>query len=242
MPRLETQREWPFCQEDVEVAAPVNPSFFPVLLTKAELFKWAYRVKQWKVDFVIAYTAPFSGGTQTVTVNYSGTIYVDSPAATEKEHACSVTWDETVDFTTVTGSWSDTAGGSGTNIQIKVELQILKQQDGLDYSLPDRYYYLRDPDAKFLPSLKLILTDTSSDSGWSGGIPLNNAFADFPGVTFNATFDGFTLPVYAAFDITTLSGTLEITPNEFWEYDPSDGGGPIYDSTDGSELRNPYSC
>jgi len=30
---------------------------------------------------------------------------------------------------------------------------------------------------------------------------------------------------------------LLIEPIEFWEYDPSDGGGPIYDKDTGKQLR-----
>ena len=33
----------------------------------------------------------------------------------------------------------------------------------------------------------------------------------------------------------SLNGTLEAT--EYWPYDPGDGGGPIYDSATGQQLR-----
>ncbi len=37
------------------------------------------------------------------------------------------------------------------------------------------------------------------------------------------------------FEIVSLNGTLKAT--EYWPYDPEDGGGPIYDSTTGAQLR-----
>lgn len=33
-------------------------------------------------------------------------------------------------------------------------------------------------------------------------------------------------------------GAMSITPHEWWPYDPNDGGGPIYDSTTGAQLRS----
>jgi hypothetical protein len=35
----------------------------------------------------------------------------------------------------------------------------------------------------------------------------------------------------------SITGTFEITPSEYWPYDPNDGLGPIYDSTTGEQLR-----
>jgi hypothetical protein len=35
----------------------------------------------------------------------------------------------------------------------------------------------------------------------------------------------------------SITGTFEITPFEYWPYDPNDGLGPIYDSTTGEQLR-----
>jgi hypothetical protein len=30
---------------------------------------------------------------------------------------------------------------------------------------------------------------------------------------------------------------LKLVPSEYWPYDPGDGGGPIYDSVTGAQLR-----
>ena len=35
----------------------------------------------------------------------------------------------------------------------------------------------------------------------------------------------------------SISGSITITATEYWPYDPNDGGGPIYDSTTGAQLR-----
>lgn len=36
---------------------------------------------------------------------------------------------------------------------------------------------------------------------------------------------------------TDSAGFFTISPSEYWTYDPGDGGGPIYDSTTGAQLR-----
>lgn len=36
---------------------------------------------------------------------------------------------------------------------------------------------------------------------------------------------------------TDSTGFFTISPSEYWTYDPEDGGGPIYDSTTGEQLR-----
>lgn len=33
------------------------------------------------------------------------------------------------------------------------------------------------------------------------------------------------------------AGSVVMSPQEYWTYDPGDGGGPIYDSTTGAQLR-----
>lgn len=51
--------------------------------------------------------------------------------------------------------------------------------------------------------------------------------------------DGIPSPALAcALGSGTLSASLLVVPTEWWPYDPGDGLGPIYDSTDGSQLRS----
>jgi hypothetical protein len=39
---------------------------------------------------------------------------------------------------------------------------------------------------------------------------------------------------------TITSSTFNITSISWWPYDPGDGGGPIWNASDGSQLRNPF--
>lgn len=62
---------------------------------------------------------------------------------------------------------------------------------------------------------------------------------DIPGGTI--IMDGITLPSYFQSNLYPTngpsSGSITITASEYWPYDPGDGGGPIYDSATGAQLR-----
>jgi hypothetical protein len=45
----------------------------------------------------------------------------------------------------------------------------------------------------------------------------------------------FTFDLYSA---TGLPSSIEVEAAEYWPYDPGDGGGPIYDSVTGAQLRD----
>lgn len=51
----------------------------------------------------------------------------------------------------------------------------------------------------------------------------------------SATYDTNTGTISAQVD--PALGTMSITPHEWWAYDPGDGGGPIYDTATGRQLR-----
>ena len=51
--------------------------------------------------------------------------------------------------------------------------------------------------------------------------------------------DGLTLPSWLFGQFAPItSGSITITPAEYWPYDPNDGGGPIYSSSTGAQLRD----
>ncbi len=53
-----------------------------------------------------------------------------------------------------------------------------------------------------------------------------------------ATIDGVTCPLTLGEDVyVDFSASITITPEEYWPYDPEDGGGPIYDSATGARIR-----
>ena len=59
--------------------------------------------------------------------------------------------------------------------------------------------------------------------------PATFGTATIDGLSFSLTTGGTLTPGYSA--------SITITAEEYWPYDPGDGGGPIYDSATGAQLR-----
>jgi hypothetical protein len=71
-------------------------------------------------------------------------------------------------------------------------------------------------------------TETGSTSYWTEAGPDNIQKGSID-------FLGYTLPMGGGVDFSYGAGTVEAV--EYWPYDPGDGGGPIYDSATGAQLR-----
>ncbi len=89
---------------------------------------------------------------------------------------------------------------------------------------------------------------------------LSNDTPDGPNYNVNVNFDGDSFDLPCFFRDINYSGagthgsygivdgevdldgvSIEIVPEEYWPYDPGDGGGPIWDASTGAQLRDPYS-
>lgn len=90
---------------------------------------------------------------------------------------------------------------------------------------------VQDVEELYYPSLSL---------GYTNGAGFIGTSLVEPGSVSGGTIimDGLTLPswLYGQFAPIT-SGSITIIASEYWPYDPGDGGGPIYDSTTGEQLR-----
>jgi hypothetical protein len=95
---------------------------------------------------------------------------------------------------------------------------VMLQKDGLYY--PTLEFYLQGVDDPF----QSYFVDGSRDRQ----------------ALIEIDFFGKTLRVYGQ-ATQDLTGEMSFTPTEYWEYDPGDEGGPIWDEDDGSELRDPFS-
>ena len=68
-----------------------------------------------------------------------------------------------------------------------------------------------------------------------GGAQVGSITANFCGLSFSAPIKRVLPFGDSLYVIENLEATL--TATEYWPYDPGDGGGPIYDSTTGAQLR-----
>jgi hypothetical protein len=88
-------------------------------------------------------------------------------------------------------------------------------------------------DEVYYPSLSLGYTNGAGSIG--------TLLVEQPGQVSGGTItmDGLELPslLYGTFAPIT-SGSITVTASEYWPYDPGDGGGPIYNSATGAQLRS----
>jgi len=201
---------FPWCVSTVEE----NPaySFWPGPVTLSTALKWYWRVRKWR--FIGTATDGYSSVSQNQIIlnnaSYElGEFSAEQPE-TEKGLICAKG---------TRGIYND------------------GQDDDFEFYLYDeRVISLRairyDNDAALVyPSL--IATINVSGVRFS---TLSNASAAANGT---ATIDGVAFNLTAGYDSGTegLTATIDITPEEYWPYDPSDGLGPIYDATTGAQLR-----
>jgi hypothetical protein len=81
----------------------------------------------------------------------------------------------------------------------------------------------------------------SLDVGYTNGAGFIGTSLVEPGSVSGGTIimDGLTLPSWLFGQFAPItSGSITVTPAEYWPYDPGDGGGPIYDSATGAQLRS----
>jgi hypothetical protein len=103
--------------------------------------------------------------------------------------------------------------------------------EGIPFSLLMFDEGVQKVDEVYYPSLSL---------GYTNGAGFIGTSLVEPGSVSGGTIimDGLTLPswLYGQFAPIT-SGSITVTPSEYWPYDPLDGKGPIYDSVTGAQLR-----
>ena len=261
MPTLSTYKPFPFCQSNVEVAAVVNPSFFPVKISLATLFKWFYRVKKWRIAYNVSFNNTIPGGT--AVGQYEGYDIVGGGAASEKDMVCNL-------FGDLNAYYSSIHTPHTVTVEIPPSAPVTSPCNGttsLQFAVPEFTYGgggpTIDPDygieTDFLRWLRvtgqtefeddyiieLILTALGTEAEPISTTHVLNGITsyayDASGVV--ATMDGIALPVFNVYVGNTISqvstGTITITPEEYWPHDPDDGDGPVFNTTTGATLRDP---
>ena len=204
----------PFCfsfSEEPEIIATFgNRTPYPVGLDVKTLLRWYWLVKRWTVSATVS-GLKFGGdpATDSIETTFFNGNTLSPELTVESQLVCR----RSVFFSNETES-------SLFFIELFSDVQ---KQENLDF--PDLSLYF--------PFLSF------SFSGLGGGI--GTAFVEggdyFSGGSI--VMDGITSPSYLfnASGSTVSDGAITITPSEYWPYDPGDGGGPIYDSATGEQLR-----
>ena len=235
MSRLSTDRAWPFCQVDHDISPALYPaSRFPVVIPKAKMEEWMYRVRAWEINFNVTATYKLFAPSPDWTTTMIGTTTnrTDNSRTEEEEMACAVGGSQTQ---TVTNGETIVRTPDPDIIgDVSVFFSFGLGQSSSAYGISGTQRFLRDGD-DYLPTIYLqflgndVLFHTESTPGTAGSIAV--------------TMDGYSFSLKAAsagaFSISAYSGTVTITPVEWWEHDPGDGGGPVWNAGTGAPERDP---
>lgn len=200
---------FPWCVPTVNENAPF--SAHPAAVNLQIATKWFWRVKSWR----FVGTATANGETithdQIVLGNavYEEGAYTVQPPQSEKEIVCaSGTRSVYNDFE------SDAFG-----------FYLFDEIITLDRAI---YYQ-----GQFYPGIIAFITvggvGFSTVTNTEGAVAAGTMSID--GISMSLTL-GETSPTPPGF-----SASITVTAEDYWPYDPGDGGGPIYDSTTGAQLR-----
>jgi hypothetical protein len=215
--------------------------------------KWMYRVKKWKItaDFT-GWAATATGGGSTVSSTAPELeVFSETLVLSEIKMTCPFIFEATDD----TAENSQTAGTPSVNgafSSVEVELGIsFFGNTGTDGAVGYTYNGLYWP-AFFcrvlVRSSAEQTTITPASSGSSEHFLQARNDLDTDDGVITCTIDGIEFDCAYQFSNSTLgsgastTGTTDIsliiTPEEFWGWDPGDGGGPYYDTATGAKIRN----
>ena len=130
------------------------------------------------------------------------------------------------------------SGNSGTSeIGSSCYLYTNTDNQQFGYGPPFAFSENEEDRSKFWVAMSCGIADWESAESHSGGI---NGSGVFSLLNTERTFS-ISRPAYGVLggvsSTTEYVSNLRIEPSEFWEYDPGDGLGPIYDKTTGAQLR-----
>jgi hypothetical protein len=131
--------------------------------------------------------------------------------------------------------------GNNNSSELTTEKQLVCQRsvvypgdDGSGQGLLMRMFDegVQEVEELYYPSLSVSYSNGAGIVGTVGVEPQGQVSGG------TITMDGLSIPslIYGQFN-PIISGSITITASEYWPYDPNDGGGPIYDSTTGAQLR-----
>jgi len=200
---------FPWCVSTVEE----NPaySFWPGSVTLSTALKWYWRVRKWR------FTGTATDGSSSVSQNQIilnnasyelGEFSAEQPE-TEKGLICAKG---------TRGIYND------------------GQDDEFGFYLYDEIF---DPRAIRYDNDAVLVYPSVIATILVSGIRFSTASNPSAAANGTATIDGVAFNLTAGYESPTegLTATIDLTPEEYWPYDPGDGLGPVYDATTGAQLR-----
>lgn len=201
----------PWCITPVAIqpGTAIGEVYYILGVELPKILEWYWKVKTWTVAASVTSSNPFTPGT----VAYGKTFTANNVRSAGLSQQYSSPQNEK-DLVCKRATRFNEVDDSGSVFNFDLFT------DGVDTS------------AKSFNGLYYPLLNIGFDGGNGGVITTLNGFGLSGGTI---SIDGITVPSFFYPD--TASGAITITPDEYWPYDPGDGGGPIYDSATGAQLR-----
>ena len=219
MPSVRHLGLFPFCIANEFPEDLFERSLLPIGVELDRVLKWFWRVKKWKAVYTIDdYSNEvifWNNSVSTFVVNSGGpggvSYYETLNPETEKDLVCKKGTNFAEYFNDGQfGAFSFSLFGSPPpHPSLQPQPAVVRQGD---------LYYPR-----FLCVAAI------------GPNSITTVDADPEATPIDIDLDGITVPVFLTSG--AASGSLSISIHEYWPYDPDDGGGPIYNSTTGEQLR-----
>lgn len=232
-------------------------SYPDLWMQKSDVVAMYWRVKKWQVTHDISWVFLDEEETfnlqEEISIGQYKTFYTPLNGETEEESLETPLTKETQLICPFSipqnpfrlfGLETDTETDAGT-ILTQIQWSAGMGTQGLIQNVPLAFYR---PPNDFLPTISyvvnLIAGNTSLDI-YASNVPTNfDPLGDGPVGSFSYEFLGktFTSDIYSltrseSSDISGLNVVSSLVATEYWPYDPGDGGGPIYDSATGAQLR-----
>lgn len=244
MAGLSTPFPFTFCireASDVDVVA--GEGNYRIVLTWEELFEWEKRVKFWKITGTGGLAEIGSASGPDVIASVSGVTTADGGAAfaSESEYACE---EPVLTAQSINYDYQENDEGGYAEATIQVDFSIF--DPNLYLGTINRAIVFDTATGLYYPYINLTWSAFCENDA-PAGKEISSNIADTSGDgSMTVTFFGKPLTFYWLV-VTDTDGvadpisTIDVSPGEWWPYNPLDGGGPVWSDLDGSMLRDPFS-
>lgn len=207
---------------------PSPPDGLYIALSQDDFMRWNRRAKQWSLAIVASADASNSSGSNS---SMGGTV-ADTGFSDELDLVCASQG--------FSGNFNDTKGPPNTS-QVRASFS-------LDTSVGDCYF---DSGTYYVLVTLTARVNASSEGSdamfaqdlWNIDLGAGTGFTvDIDGSSYNCSLMRVTTtdPGGGATATSTLT-SISLSISEYYEYDPGDGGGPVWSGSTGAQLRDPFS-
>lgn len=233
---------------------------YPIGVPFGKLYEWMFRVKSWRIqleDAEIKAEAEVSATSSLLAIaeipGSSGTHTDYLIAGAPAEEYLLVTLDFTGGAIIDYDYQYDDDAAEFVEAEAYIRIELSASSTIYHEAVSDLYYPHFALEGEVFANAQALADTGSADSEKIWRISWSDEEADNGWTEVVVDFDGYPLKLWeysysadgsigsGATAITDI-GTPKVTiaPYEYWEYDPDDGGGPVWDKDTGAKLRRNY--